>query len=161
MLGIDDKTMRQIAQMPTEHSWLASMIEKSEDLDNLESRLANWLLKEMYPYRTMETLTKREYNVWRIVRTMFPLLLENEAIAAFLNQSPKWIDYLQEVNSPSEAAEIGAMDVMYVPQEQVSEAAEWLGKLNSGRLKPDMTILRSQQPEVMPPLQPASSDSQI
>ena len=160
MLGIDDKTMRQIAQMPTEHSWLAPMIVKSEDLDSLESKLNQWLLEEMYPDKTKDNLSPEEYNVWRIVRTMFPLLLENEAIAAFLNQSPKWIDYLQEVNSPSEAAEIGAMDVMYVPQEQVSEAAEWLGKLNNGTLKPDKTVLQSQQQEVMPPSQPANSDLQ-
>ena len=161
MLEIDDKTMKQIAQMPeVEHSWLAPMITKSQNLEELDHQLAEWMLEKMYPRKEATDLNQEEYNVWRIVRTMFPLLLENEAIAAFLNQSPKWIDYLQEVNSPSEAAEIGAMDVMYVPQEQVSEAAEWLGKLNNGTLMPDKTILQSQQQEVMPPSQPASSDSQ-
>ena len=160
MLGIDDKTMREIAQMPTEHSWLAPMVLKSEDLDSLESQLATWLMNEMYPDRTWQDLRPREYNVLRIVRTMYAFLLEKEAIAEFLNQNPKWMGYLPEVGNPSEAAELGARDVMYVPLEQTSEAAEWLGKLESGRLKPDATMLKSPQQEVMPPSQPASSDSQ-
>jgi hypothetical protein len=136
------------------------MVLKSEDLDSMESQLATWLLNEMYQDRTWQDLRPREYNVLRIVRTMYAFLLEKEAIAEFLNQNPKWMGYLPEVGNPSEAAELGARDVMYVPQEQTSEAAEWLGKLESGRLKPDATMLKSLQQEVMPPSQPASSDSQ-
>jgi hypothetical protein len=153
MLGIDDKTMRQIASMPgAKDSWIAKLIQESPDLDELENKLANWLLDEMYPDSTWEDLRQENYNVLRIVRTMFPLLLMNEGVIEFLNQNPKWIGYLPEVNSPSEAAEVGAMDVMYVPTEQTSEAAEWLAKLNNGSLKP--------QPEAMQPSQPASSDLQ-
>jgi hypothetical protein len=137
MLGIDDKTMRQIAQMPTEHSWLAPMIEKSEDLDALESKLAQWLMEQMFPDRTKETLKEDEYQVWRIVREIYPALMENEAITMFLDQNPKWMGYLPEVTTPSEAAELEAMDVMYVPKERVGEAAEWLGKLVNGTLKPN------------------------
>lgn len=133
--------MRQIAQMPeVEHSWLAPMIEKSNDLDELGSKLANWLLEEMYPNKTKDSLSQEEYNVWRMVREIYPALLENEAITSFLNQNPNWMGYLPEVETSSEAAEVAAMDLMYVERPMVNQAAEWLGKLVNGMLKPDVKI---------------------
>jgi hypothetical protein len=39
--------MREIAQMPTEHSWLAPMVLKSEDLDSLESK--GWWASSVCP----------------------------------------------------------------------------------------------------------------
>lgn len=138
MLEIEDKTMKQIAQMPeVEHSWLAPMITESEDLTELDHRLAEWMLEQMYPRKEASDLSQEEYQVWRIVRTMFPALMENEAITAFLDQNPNWMGYLPEVNSPREAALLGAQDVMYVSQEVVGKAMDWLNSLAHGTSRPD------------------------
>ena len=138
MLEINDKTMKQIAQMPeVEHSWLAPMITESEDLTELDHRLAEWILEQMYPRKEAKDLNKEEYQVWRIVRTMLPALMENEAITAFLDKNPNWMGYLPEVNSPREAALLGAQDVMYADQEVIGKAMDWLNTLANGTSRPE------------------------
>ena len=139
MLGIDDKTVRAIASMPkVEHSWIAERINQSQDLDELENQLYQWMKPKV------ESQTK-DNDVWRMVRDSLIPLLENEAIEAFLEQNPQWMGYLPEVSSPQEAVSLAARDLMYVEPSQIKEAEK---------------ILRSLQQEVMPPSQPANSDSQ-
>ena len=139
MLGIDDKTMRQIAAMPTEHSWLAPMILESSDLEELESSLNKWLKKKIFPGEP-EELEGALYQAWRIVRDMYPLLLENEAIAEFVSQNPQWMGYLPEVNTAWEAAQLGAMDQMYVHPKVIEFAEDKLEQLQQGALKPDAKL---------------------
>lgn len=131
--------MRQIAQMPTEHSWLAERIVKSQDLDELEDSLWSWLKPKAL------SMTKDDNYVWRMVRDSFIPLLEKEAIEAFLSQNPQWMGYLPEVSSPWEAVELASMELLYVEESQKQEARE---------------ILESLLQEVMPPSTQASSDLQ-
>lgn len=143
MLGIDDKTMKQIAAMPTEHSWLAPRILESEDLDELEDSLWKWLKPKANAL--MKDKSNDHSLVWRMVRDGYIPLLENAAIAEFLNQNPNWMGYLPEVSDQEDAAYIASLDLNWVKDEQIKEAGE---------------ILESLQQEVMPPSKQASSDSE-
>ena len=139
MLGIDDKTVRAIASMPkVEHSWIAERINQSQDLDELENQLYQWMKPKV------ESQTK-DNDVWRMVRDSLIPLLENEAIEAFLEQNPQWMGYLPEVSDPQEAVSLAARDLMYIEPSQIKEAEK---------------ILRSLQQEVMPPSQQPESDLQ-
>lgn len=149
--------MRQIASMPeVEHSWLAPLITESNDLDELEHQLSEWMLERMYPHKEATDLNQEEYQVWRIVRTMLPALMENEAITAFLDQNPNWMGYLPEVNSAREAAYLGAEEIMYVDPEVQSKAMDWLNSLAYAEKAERESLLQA----VTRPSQPANNDSQ-
>lgn len=143
MLGIPDETMRQIAQMPTEHSWLAERIVESPDLDELEEKLWAWLKPKAMSL--MKDKKNDHSNVWRIVREAYVLVQEKAAIAEFLDQNPSWIGYLPDIYWPEEATDLVSRDLNWISDDEVDEATE---------------VLKQLLPEVMPPSQPASSDSQ-
>ena len=141
MLEIAHRLEQQIAQMPVPHKWTAELMKLPQtEADNAEHRLAMWLEeqeKQMFPEMSQGDL----YAVERIVRHTVFLLLESEAIAAWLEKNPDYLTSLLMVDDPMWAAQVGAQDVMYVQPEQVKMAAQVLEKLNNEELKPDLQTL--------------------
>ena len=123
MLEIPTSEVHKIAQMPTEHSWLREiMLLNTEEMDQKEWKILDWIEKEG------EKLQK-DSQVGRIARTTYINLLEAEAINLYVQQNPQMMGYLVPAWSPSQAAILGAMDVMYVSEKEKELAAQLLQRL--------------------------------
>ena len=134
MYGIDQDIMNQIAKEPTEHSWMAKLMELDlQQSDEAEMRMIKWVMKEakrLYPDKE---------NVDRIVYSSLLFLMENKAIMSFLEKNPDLMGYLPDVETPDEAASLGAMEIMYVPQEDERAASEMMEKILSGEIQPNLS----------------------
>jgi hypothetical protein len=70
-----------------------------------------------------------------MVRNSLPLLLENKALAAAMENNLAPLDSLLIVETPQEAVEVAAMDLMYVSQEEKKKAAEFLELVQEGKVE--------------------------
>ena len=134
MLGVSKEVLNKLAQQKVSHSWLAEImaIEDQQKQDEAEWRLAKWIqekAKEMYP--------QAEF-VERIVRNALPMLMERPAIVTLLKKEEDLYQALPMVEDAQEAAAIAAMDVMYVENQEVQQAAEMLQKIQEGELTPNL-----------------------
>ena len=88
--------------MPTEHSWVKELLLLPEEkLDEAEDKVAMWLEKRETGEDSM-----------RIVREVYPLYLEREAIKAFLKQNPSYSETLMNPQTVEEAVMLGAREAM-------------------------------------------------
>ena len=102
MLGISQEIWNKVAQMPTEHSWVKELLLLPEEkLDEAEDKVAMWLEKRETGEDSM-----------RIVREVYPLYLEREAIKAFLKQNPSYSETLMNPQTVEEAVMLGAREAM-------------------------------------------------
>lgn len=125
MLGIDDKTVRAIATLPTRHTWMAEIM-SLPDLEQAEERLDEWVetqVEQMFP---------GNYPVKRAARTILPFLMEKEAISLWAEKHPQWKGYLPEVSDPDEAATLAELELQERSPElhrKIKEALEKLSKM--------------------------------
>ena len=118
MFGIDQRIVNQIAQEETAHSpLLAWMTLPEEEADVMECRLAIWLEGQTSP------------EAARIIRESIFFLLEREAIQSYVEKHPEMTGYLPEVTDAMEAAELGAMETMYVSEKEKEDAVRLLEKI--------------------------------
>lgn len=131
MYGIDQEILNQLASQDTQHSFLKRMMSMNlQDSDKEKEKLSMWIeeeTKKMFP---------KSRIAGRIVRESMLFLLENKAITSLLEKRPELIGYLPEVENPQEAAQLGAREVMYVPQEEIEYAEKMLRIIQNGILKP-------------------------
>ncbi len=119
--------VQEIAQMQTPHSWLKEiMLLPQEKSEKAETKVNRWVIKKL----------GKDNPANRIVREVYPLFLEAEAIAAFKEQNPQFLQVIPEVNSAQEAAEVGAMEVMYATQEEIDQAAAFLQEMSELKSMP-------------------------
>lgn len=125
--------MNEVAAMPTRHSWAAKIMEQpSEKMDELTEQVDLWIIEEM------EKKHPQSDQADRIVREVWPLVMEKEAIAAYLEKNPMMRSKLPTV-SPSEAAAIGAMGVQ-ASQADEAAAREFLQAMQAGTLVPPLSL---------------------
>lgn len=133
MLDIDHKLVQQIAKMPTRHSWAVPiMLLPEEQADREEARILDWIdekVPELYP---------ESVQAARLVRTMWLHLLERRAMAMWADKYPYKARYVPVVFGAMDAVEYAAMDVMYVSAQDKEIAREFLERMDSGELKPEI-----------------------
>lgn len=133
MLEIDHMLVQQIAQMPTEHSWAAAlMLLPEEEADRKESRILDWIevtVKRLYP---------EAVQAERLVRNIWLHFLERKALDMWAYVYPEKARYVPVVFGARDAVEYAAMDVMYVSQEDKEIAEEFLERMESGELVPEV-----------------------
>ena len=97
---------QEIAEMPTPHSWAAQIMAlDSESMDKEIDKIESWI---------EETITKefpQSEKAERIVREVWPLVMEREAIRAYLDQHPFYLYALEGVDV-QDAASIGARECL-------------------------------------------------
>ena len=131
MLGIDDKTVRAIASLPTRHTWMAEMMQQP-DLDETEELLDKWITAKV------EQMFPGERTVARAVRVALPFLMEKEAISLWVEKHPQWRGYLPEVGDPDEAATLAELDLQEASEELHRKVEKALEEI-SRQPKPTLT----------------------
>lgn len=136
MLGIPDNIAAEIAGMPTAHSWLAPLLKKrGEDYERTQEKLEaaiEEISTKMYP---------EAERAGRLVREVAGMMLEHEAMEAWIEKNPFLGMNLGAPMGPYEATELAAMEVMYVSREEKEAAMEILEMLQEGMLT--QTLLKA------------------
>ena len=143
MLEVDQAICNKIAAQKTQHSWVNELL-KIKDVAQgweAEDKLWAWILRQaktVYPENPTQLAA--------MVAAILPALMENKAIAAYLEtEQDQWVS-LPLVSSPEEAAELAGMDKNLGPDEPVvKKAAELLAKIQAGELTPNLTSLLPRQ----------------
>jgi hypothetical protein len=134
MLEISQDVVQQIAEMPTRHSWAARLMRlPQEKADEAEAWVIQWIQK------TIEDNVREELqeNVERIIRTVWLHLLENEAIAAYLEANPQMQGAIPIVDDIPTALYIAQMEMGgMVSEAEREEAAYFLDLLDTQEMRP-------------------------
>ena len=139
MLGISQEIWNKVAQMPTKHSWAKELLLLPEEkIDEAEDKMAQWLEKWSNPK------DEESEMALRIVREVYPLYLEREAIKAFLKQNPSYSEILMNPQTTAEAVMLGAREAMVT--DKVSQAqAELQLQFLEGEQMPDLKEILGEQ----------------
>lgn len=108
------------------------MLLPEEQADREEARILDWIdvkVQELYP---------KSVQAARLVRTMWLHLLERRAMAMWADKYPQKARYVPVVFGAMDAVEYAAMDVMYVSAQDKEIAREFLERMDSGELKPEI-----------------------
>lgn len=125
MLGVHTEMLNGVAAMPTPHSWAAQIMELSpEILDEETEKVDKWIQE------TMLTEFPNSGQAERIVREMWPAVMEEEAIMAYVEEHP-FAGRALIAADPWEAAEIGGREVM-ASQEEKEVARQFLEEMKMG-----------------------------
>lgn len=129
MLGVLTQILNEVAAMPTTHSWVAKIMAlPPEALDMETEKVDKWI---------QQTILKEYPNsgqAERIVREMWPAVMEQEAIAAYLEEHPGRLSALPYVD-PWEAAEIAGAEIM-ATEEEKALAQQFLEEMLAGERVP-------------------------
>lgn len=99
MLGLYKEQVLEIAQMPTEHSWIKTlMLLRYEEAEKAETRFYEWAVNQF------------GRDIAGMVVRMTPHLLEWKAIEMFKEKHPQYYRVIPEITSPDDAVEIMLMD---------------------------------------------------
>lgn len=112
MLGILSSILNEVAAMPTEHTWAAKIMAlPSEEMDYETEKVDKWI----------QEVIKAEFpdteQADRIVREMWPAVMEQEAIEAYLEIHPAHGRVLPLVEA-WEAAWIVGQEIMASPKDE-------------------------------------------
>ena len=117
---------REIAKLPTRHSWVAKLM-MADDPDEAENK------KDQIVVQKAEKMGL-PYEVQRLVRTALPLYLEREAISQYVANHPDLYQALPVVHDPQEAVEVAALDQMGVTSKEKQQAVKLLKALQTHTL---------------------------
>lgn len=118
-----------VAAMPTPHSWAAEIMAlPPEILDEESEKVDRWIQK------TMLTEFPNSGQAERIVRVMWPAVMEEEAIIAYVEAHP-FAGRALIAADPWEAAEIGGREVM-ANEEEKEVARQFLEEMKAGTRVP-------------------------
>ena len=117
--------------MPTKHSWAAQIMAlPPEKLDEETERVDKWI------QQTMLEEFPESGQAERIVREMWPAVMEQEAIEAYLEAHPGRLSTLPNVD-PWEASVIGGQEVM-ASKEEMQVAQKFLEEMLEGKRVPPL-----------------------
>ena len=124
---------QEIAQMETRHSWLAKVMELPQtSWEEAGNRIDAWIeetIKAMYP---------KADRAGRMVREVYSFLMEKEAVAAWAWENQMWRT-VPVLSGVEDAIDVALLEVMYVSEEDIQIATEFLQKMESEELKPNLT----------------------
>ena len=136
MLEINHEYVQEIAQMPTNHSWAVELMKLPvEKADKAEGKVLDWIeekVQELYPEADQAE---------RLVRTVWLNLLENEAIEMWADKNPAKARYVPIILGPSQGVMYAEAEMMYAEQRDKEIAKEFLERMMTGELKPDLEKL--------------------
>ncbi len=139
MLEIDHELVQKIARMKTPHSWAREiMLLPVEEADKAEAKVLNWIAKVVKAEAPEGTDEETEYSAERMVRDTWLHLLESEAIAAFLEENPRYNRAIPLMPDPYTAVAYAAANQMWPGKDAENLAEEVLRKIQDGELKPNL-----------------------
>ncbi len=140
MLEASQEIVKEIAQMPTKHSWAQPlMMLDSEVADEAEEMVIEWIEEEME-----RTIPDVSYMAVRLVRTVWLHLLEREAIEAYQAANPSPWGHITIVWDVEDAVAVAAADHPYrLPEKDLEDAKKFLEKMEKGEAKPDVEHILS------------------
>ena len=137
MYGILTEIWNEVAQMPTQHSWAAKIMAlPSEEMDEKEEQVNKWVQK------TMEKKFPNSGLAERIVREVWPAVMEQEAIEAYLDEHPGKMRVLSAMD-PGTGASVGRMEVM-ASVEETEIARQFLEKMVEDEIEPPLEQILTQ-----------------
>ena len=137
MLGILTEILNGVAAMPTQHSWAAKLMAlPTEEMDEAEEKVNKWI------QQTMEKEFPESGLAERIVREMWPAVMEQEAIEAYLEEHPGKMRVLSAMD-PGTAAYVGRREIM-ASEEEAETAERFLTEMLEEKVVPPLEKILTQ-----------------